>query len=1005
MTIQSDRLQSDTQQHNSSPYFNQHTMNDDSNNNMNYERAAADAISYNPKKKHNDNKRIVSTSLQSQQNSISQEFHNSATDAALAAAANASSNHNNYNNKVPNTSADDLADRLMSYAQNATSNNNNSPMSRQQQISHPTQQVVGNTNVNIIINRGNSSAMVKPPPPPPPPPPRRSQNLSSSTLDTKSNNMSASNMNCNTVPPTPASERNFSGSTGDLLQSKPTILSPRERELEHEKEQLEQEKKMMAEQLRIANLELAKSKQSPKGAHKGGILRNSLTNNSGKSNLNASYQGNMNMSTSLGSNDKNEAQFKQFASMSLNDLDNNNRNSLSKTNRQNNTSMMSSVQEFNNSSMSVSSREGFSPRPVKISQFDDNDNNGKNTKTATSTTTTASFVNSIRKLPYEKKQTNNFNPINTPVEDIQTPNSIISPSSMKSPSSSSVVRTVDTLPDNVDKKGRCLKHPNIKLFKKKLLGGSYDMIRESCPSCVEEAPYQSLWKSQAKTRGFKKWQEERGEPSRRSMDSEVVKSRERGRSIDDSATASRSISSRSRERASRSKSRERKKSQERRSRSRERRRDEMPYVPALQGDREYTNDLTKKRHTPPQPPNHPPHPSSQSSNRRGSGDLQRRGRRRSKDDRGRVLEIPAESSVTSELTPVSLPHTQTLFDRGINTLASLQSRARSSSRKRQGKSSASDNGPSRPSRSVSPKTFNYLNVKSGVATLGPNKTKKSSTCKNENVSASELSKKHLAFDKKTGRCKYHPSIILAKKSPFTKGWDIIKDSCPFCAEAKSSAEDQFGEISKKKMNKLLGGQGNSLKSYATPESNEGISREKRRHKSPSQKQAIVEGTFTAPETNRVSRMPYTAPSGECSGWYTGEVNSHGKPHGNGRMRCKTGRSIEGEWYQGESLDYLEKKGRIKAGFGTNVAPWKEDPRLLASSSVESGQQPPSNQQVVMSSQQYQGPPPQQQQAYYAAPQMPAGMVYNSPGYQQQYFQQQQQQPGNQNQMNPRQQGY
>ena len=93
-------------------------MNDDSNNHINYERAAADAISYNPKKKHNDNNRIESTSLQSQQNnSMSREFHNSATDAALAAAANASSNHNNYNNKVPNTSADDLADRLISYAQ------------------------------------------------------------------------------------------------------------------------------------------------------------------------------------------------------------------------------------------------------------------------------------------------------------------------------------------------------------------------------------------------------------------------------------------------------------------------------------------------------------------------------------------------------------------------------------------------------------------------------------------------------------------------------------------------------------------------------------------------------------------------------------------------------------------------------------------------------------------------------------------------------------------------
>ena len=289
MTIPSDRLQGDTPQHiqSSSPYINQHTMNGDSDsNNMNYERAAADALSYNPKKKHYDNKRIESTSLPSQQNRMSREFHNSATDAALAAAANASSNNNNYNNnKIPTASADELADRLISYAQNATSN---LPVSRQQQLSPPTQQVVGNTNVNTINNGGNSSkAKVKPPPPPPPP--RRSQNVSSPSLDTTNNNMSASNMNCNTIPPTPILDRNFSGSTGDLSQrgtgvppqSKQTILSPRERELEHEKEQLEHKNKIMEERLRQLELERAKSEQSPKAVLKGGILKNSITNNTG----------------------------------------------------------------------------------------------------------------------------------------------------------------------------------------------------------------------------------------------------------------------------------------------------------------------------------------------------------------------------------------------------------------------------------------------------------------------------------------------------------------------------------------------------------------------------------------------------------------------------------------------------------------------------------------------------------------------------------------------------
>mmetsp|Transcript_27030 Transcript_27030/g.49129 ORF Transcript_27030/g.49129 Transcript_27030/m.49129 type:complete len:225 (+) Transcript_27030:1-675(+) len=77
---------------------------------------------------------------------------------------------------------------------------------------------------------------------------------------------------------------------------------------------------------------------------------------------------------------------------------------------------------------------------------------------------------------------------------------------------------------------------------------------------------------------------------------------------------------------------------------------------------------------------------------------------------------------------------------------------------------------------------------------------------------------------------------------------------------------------------------------------------------------------------RVSRMPYTTPWGE-SGWYTGEVDSSSrKPHGHGRMRCKTGNQIEGEWTNGYSLEFLEKNGRLKSGFGTNIAPWKDDPR-------------------------------------------------------------------------------
>jgi hypothetical protein len=47
------------------------------------------------------------------------------------------------------------------------------------------------------------------------------------------------------------------------------------------------------------------------------------------------------------------------------------------------------------------------------------------------------------------------------------------------------------------------------------------------------------------------------------------------------------------------------------------------------------------------------------------------------------------------------------------------------------------------------------------------------------------------FDRKTGRCKKHPSILLAKKSKFRKGWDIIKVECPLCYEARKKHHRQF----------------------------------------------------------------------------------------------------------------------------------------------------------------------------------------------------------------------
>lgn len=73
---------------------------------------------------------------------------------------------------------------------------------------------------------------------------------------------------------------------------------------------------------------------------------------------------------------------------------------------------------------------------------------------------------------------------------------------------------------------------------------------------------------------------------------------------------------------------------------------------------------------------------------------------------------------------------------------------------------------------------------------------------------------------------------------------------------------------------------------------------------------------------RVHRLLYTTPLGEC-GWYTGEVDKEGKPHGQGRMRFKIGHTYEGEWRHGYSDLHRENLKRMKSGFGSNKAAWKQ----------------------------------------------------------------------------------
>ena len=174
-----------------------------------------------------------------------------------------------------------------------------------------------------------------------------------------------------------------------------------------------------------------------------------------------------------------------------------------------------------------------------------------------------------------------------------------------------------------------------------------------------------------------------------------------------------------------------------------------------------------------------------------------------------------------------------------------------------------------------------------------------------------------SFDKKTGRCKKHPSVILAKKSSFRKGWDIVHE-CPLCDKASNKStnnglgveEGAFSKVSTKKMNALLQDRNDTENSLNRPLPS---------LKAPSPNDCRHSETFGNPEGDincaaHVLCMPYTTPWGE-PGWYTGEVNNSGKPHGQGRMRYKTGKQTGGEWMNGYSEEFLEHRGRIKSGFG------------------------------------------------------------------------------------------
>ncbi|KAL9179951.1 hypothetical protein ACHAXT_007921 [Thalassiosira profunda] len=585
------------------------------------------------------------------------------------------------------------------------------------------------------------------------------------------------------------------------------------------------------------------------------------------------------------------AEFKRFCSMSLSELDRDLVVGGSSARRS-----LDGANDGRTRKGSFTGGSEFKPRPVRVSQFEDGDDQCATPRGRTKqVVTTASFVNAVHPK-----------------------------SGGHQPSNPSAKVCVDRLPNTVDRKGRCTKHPNVKLFKKKLLGG-YEMVRAHCPSCAEEAPYEELWRERAKHRRGASRERDgvRRSASRErsgSFDS-MSKSKPRLRSASDDAVSRGSVGRKSLGVA-------------------------RPPPPSTRSahDLDIPSPLLHRQGARPAPPPRRRRSSPFDPRRRARSLSAGRPPRREKTSTDKSQ--PEEQALNASQNRSFFDMSMDKLTSGMDKVSSLPSRARSSPRHKQRGSA------------------DWTHVTS-VSEKG---SKMSPTAAKKNAVRPK-------FDTKTGRCKKHPSVLMAKKSRFNRGWDVLKDTCPYCSKGKAAPMEEdspeFSEISKKKMEALLHGRnagvdGPNCQSFLSRDRNNACGAKSRTANRAPQTQS---------GTGRVSRMPYTTPWGEA-GWYSGEVDSSRRPHGEGRMRYKTGKHYEGEWIDGYSSEFLENQDRMRSGFGTNVAKWKETERSKVPNPGYPGQ--------------YQTAPPQAAYAYGVAvpyntqvvTMVPAaGMYGQTPGYQ------------------------
>ncbi|KAL7518355.1 hypothetical protein ACHAWX_003191 [Stephanocyclus meneghinianus] len=146
----------------------------------------------------------------------------------------------------------------------------------------------------------------------------------------------------------------------------------------------------------------------------------------------------------------------------------------------------------------------------------------------------------------------------------------------------------------------------------------------------------------------------------------------------------------------------------------------------------------------------------------------------------------------------------------------------------------------------------------------------------------------------TDRREKHTSAMRAKKSTVTgKGLDLGREKSSPLRKEKFTSDVSVENIKSQRIRTKRHGH---EKKYSRGDSSTN-SMETMSPESTSQPSTHVQPDNNM-QTARVLNMPYTTPLGEF-GWYSGDVNEFGKPHGQGTLRSTAGQTTQAiVWYHG-----------------------------------------------------------------------------------------------------------